>query len=254
MLKISILGGGNIAFHLAKIISQIGDLELLQIYNKSELSKHFNAIKAQKINNLEDIIDADIYLICISDQAISNFSQILPFEGKLVVHTSGNTDMMLLSAKNRRGVLYPVQSFSKEKPIDFSQIPLCIEAEHEEDRIILRAFAEKISLKVHFMNSIQRKYLHISAVFLNNFTNHLWFLSEEICKKNEINFDILRPLLQETFAKTKIMSFYEGQTGPAKRGDTQTLQTHLSLLQGASKEIYETITNSIINTYGGKKL
>lgn len=253
-MKISILGGGNVAFHLAKIISEMQGLELLQIYNRSELSFHFETINTHKINTLQQLIEADIYFICVKDEAISCFSEKIPFENRLVVHTSGNTDMLALSAKNKRGVLYPVQSFTKEKSVDFSQIPLCIEAENQKDAVVLQNFAQKISSKIYSLNSLQRKYLHISAVFLNNFTNHLWFLSEKICQENHIDFEILRPLLQETFTKTQFISFEEAQTGPAKRGDMTTLHNHISLLQETTKEIYITITNSILNTYGRKKL
>lgn len=254
MLKICILGAGNVAFHLAKMISKDETMQLIQMYNRSDFSHHFKEIKTQKINNLNDLKPADIYFLCVKDDVISSFSNDFPFENRLVVHTSGNTDILQISPKNRRGVLYPVQSFSKDKEMNFTQIPLCLETEFAEDMPILTTFAKKISQKVYFMNSLQRKYLHISAVFLNNFANHLWYLSAEICKKNDIDFEILKPLFLETFEKTQLLSFHEAQTGPAKRNDTATIETHLSLLESFEKDIYKTITNSILNTYGTEKL
>ena len=158
--------------------------------------------------------------------------------------------MLLLDKKNRRGVLYPVQSFSKDKELEFKELSFCIEAENKADLLLLMDIAKSFSEKIYIMDSAQRKFLHISAVFLNNFSNHIWFLSEEICKKNNIPFEILKPLLAETYQKTQDLSFFEAQTGPARRGDTQTIDAHLQLLENNEKEIYKILTNSIRNTYG----
>lgn len=250
MKKITILGAGNVAYHFAKQISENKKLILQQIYNQSEFSSHFDKINTEKINDLSQIKPADLHLICIKDEEISSFSKKLPFENQLVVHTSGNTDMLLLDKKNRRGVLYPVQSFSKDKELDFKELSFCIEAENKADLLLLMDIAKSFSEKIYIMDSAQRKFLHISAVFLNNFSNHIWFISEEICKRNNIPFEILKPLLAETYQKTQDLSFFEAQTGPARRGDTQTIDAHLQLLENNEKEIYKILTNSIRNTYG----
>lgn len=250
MKKVTIIGGGNVAFHFAKHISNCPNLHLNQIYNRSELSYHFDTISAEKITNLDALkSDSDLYLICVNDENIEAVSSLLPIENQLVIHTSGNTSIEKINPKNRRGVFYPVQSFSKEKEIDFSKIPFCLEAENEKDFDFLREFSLFFSEKNYKMNSLQRKYLHISAVFLNNFSNHIWHLSEKICNENQIPFEILQPLLKETYQKTEKMSFYQAQTGPAKRKDFKTIQGHLSLLKNDEKEIYKSVTNSILNSY-----
>ncbi|MDO4880993.1 MAG: DUF2520 domain-containing protein [Capnocytophaga sp.] len=250
MKKITILGGGNVAYHFAKKIAELPHFVLSQMYNRRDFSSHFNAIKTEKIHDLAHIKPADLYIICIKDEEISSFSEKLPFENQFVIHTSGNTDMLALNSKNRRGVLYPVQSFSKDKELNFNEIAFCIEAENKTDELFLAEFAQLFSEKIYKMDSQQRKFLHIAAVFLNNFANHIWYLSEEICKKNNIPFDILKPLLSETYTKTQHLSFFEAQTGPARRGDMPTIQKHLDLLENNEKEIYKTLTSSIINTYG----
>lgn len=253
LMKISILGGGNVAYHFAKFIENQKDISLVEVYNRNEFSSHFSEIKARKIYSLGNLSPVDIFLICVKDDAIAQISNDLPFENALVVHTSGNTEMRQLSAKNRRGVVYPAQSFSKEKPINFSEISLCIEAEWASDLQLLKEFSRKITSKVYEMDSQQRQFLHISAVFLNNFTNHLWYLSEKICREQQIPFEILNPLLKETIEKINTLSFFEAQTGPAKRGDLKTIGAHLQKISSSEKEIYQVLTNSILKTYHSEK-
>lgn len=246
-----IIGGGNVAFHLAKNIAAVPSLALLGLYNRSTLSAHFDTIDTFKTTNIAQLPLADIYIIAVKDAAIAEVSHLLPLEGKLVVHTSGNTDMLALDSKNRRGVVYPVQSFSKaHDSLSFAQVPFCIEAEKPTDAVALVSFVKKLSSKVYELNSLQRRYLHVSAVFTNNFVNHLWYLAENICTEQGIPYEILHPLLDETYYKTKNLSFKGAQTGPAMRKDTPTIEQHLSLLSDREKAIYEHITQSIIQTYG----
>lgn len=250
MKTISIIGGGNVAFHLTNHILKNANLKINQIYNRSDFSHHFDIFSVEKITDLTQLKpNSDLYLICVNDENIETVSNILPIENQLVVHTSGNTSIEKINPKNRRGVLYPVQSFSKEKEVDFTKIPFCIEAENEKDFQFLTEIAHFFSEKTYKMDSIQRKFLHISAVFLNNFSNHIWYLSEKLCNENYIPFEILQPLLNETYQKTEKMSFFQAQTGPAKRKDFKTIQAHLSLLKNDEKEIYKSVTNSILNTY-----
>lgn len=248
-MKVSILGAGNVAFHLSKAISENKDLELFQIYNRSDFKDAFFSIKAEKINQIEDLKPCDLIIICVKDEAIAEVSQQIPFKNQLVVHTSGNTDLKALSEKHQRGVLYPVQSFSMGKDLYLKEVPFCVEAEEAQNFETLSQFAEKIGKKAYPMNSLQRKYLHISAVFLNNFTNHLWFLSQRLCLEQNIDFELLRPLLQETFLKSQSLPFYDCQTGPAKRKDLTTIGIHESLLEGQMLSIYQEITSSILKTY-----
>ncbi|GET46840.1 Rossmann-like and DUF2520 domain-containing protein [Capnocytophaga felis] len=253
-LSLSIVGGGNVAFHLMNVFYNNDKIQVKQLCNRSCFTSHFEQFAVEKITNVSFLEPVDICIIAVKDSAIFEVSEKLPFSGNLVVHTSGNTDIDVLSSKNRKGVFYPLQSFSKEVSIDFQKVPICIEAQNSSDLKILRLLAEFITSEVYEINSFQRKILHISAVMMNNFTNHLIAISKEICEENKIPFEILKPLLTETFEKIQKTEPFEAQTGPARRNDRQTIENHLAILSGNRKEIYKTITNSILERYGSKKL
>ena len=171
----------------------------------------------------------------------------------MVVHTSGSVSISAIDNKNRQGVFYPLQTFSKSKEVDFKSIPICIETKNKKDFQILEKVAKSISNIVYKINSEQRKALHIAAVFVCNFVNHLYQIGNDICIENDLPFDILKPLIQETANKIFTLSPNQAQTGPAKRKDTQTINTHMSFLSDENqKEIYKMLTKSIIDN--GKKL
>lgn len=249
-LSVSIIGGGNVAFHLVNFLCNKEEIEVKQLCNLSGFTSHFDAFTFDKITNISDLKVTDICIIAVKDEAIAEVSQALPFSNTLVIHTSGNTNMNVIDDKNRRGVFYPLQSFSKTKKIDFEYVPICIETENDQDFTLLRRFTEIFTSKIYKMDSHQRKMLHISAVFVNNFTNHLVEIGHKICKENSIPTEILSPLLSETFEKLEKLSPYDAQTGPARRGDKQTIENHIALLNGKEKEIYIKITDSILKTYG----
>ena len=254
-ISVTIIGGGNVAYHLAKAFYQHPEVQLLQLYNRSAFGTEFDVFQLPKTHSLEALIPVDVYLLAVSDQAITPLSEALPFQGKLVVHTSGNTPMEAIHPKNRRAVWYPLQSFSKNTSIDFSAVPICLEAEHPTDMTsFLLPLAQSLSAKNYLLNSYQRRILHLAAVFLNNFSNHQITISQRLCQENKIPFELLTPLLTETLTKLQTMSAYEAQTGPARRTDQQTIDAHLELLSGIEKEMYQIITKSIINTYGRKEL
>ena len=250
MKKVVLLGGGNVAYHLAQRLTENPQYQLVQLYNRSPLSTAFDAIAVEKTTQLEALLPADIYILSVRDDAIAALSEQLPFEGRLVVHTSGSVPMQALSARQRRGVFYPLQSFSIAQAVDFSKVPFCLETEEVADYALLEGLAKVFSPKCYAIDSLQRQYLHVAAVFLNNFTNHLWYLSQQICTREGIPFELLQPLLEETYLKGQQLSFFEGQTGPAKRGDRAVIEKHLALLQGIEKDIYRDISTSILRTYG----
>ena len=140
-----------------------------------------------------------------------------------------------------------LQTFSKEKEIDFSTVPFCLEAENKEDYLLLEKIAKTIGRKIYSVNSEQRKALHIAAVFVNNFTNHLYTIGNDICEKHQVPFEILQPLIQETSEKIKTLSPKKAQTGPAIRNDKKTIKSHLELLSKEQQEIYKLITQAIKN-------
>ena len=252
MIKVVLLGAGNVAFHLTKKLLKSTSIELVQVYNRNLDKIAYLTNETAITTEISELKEADLYIICVSDNAISKFSEQLNFERKLVVHTSGATDLAVLKCNANKGVLYPLQSFSKEKKVDFSEVPFCLEAENSEDLELLQKITNDIGSPSYKINSEQRKTLHVSAVFVNNFVNHLYQIGSEICSEQHIPFEILAPLIKETALKIEDLTPFEAQTGPAKRNDTATIETHLSLLTKNQQKIYILLTQSIINTYGEK--
>lgn len=253
MIQVVLIGSGNLAHHLISILVQNQNIDLVQVFSrqKQNVSKFLDS---QKItDNLEELVKADVYILAISDDAIASVSAQLPFENRLVVHTAGGVSMNSLDKKNRRGVFYPLQTFSKNTPIDFSEITICLESETDSDYVILEKTAQVFSNKILKINTEQRKALHTSAVFVNNFVNHLYQIGNEICIENNLSFEILKPLILETAHKINSVSPIEAQTGPAIRNDFQTIESHLNILKNENhKSIYKTLTQSI--EQHGKKL
>lgn len=246
MISVNIIGSGNVAQHLISVFQQTENIVLQQVFaRKSENINHL--VSADKITNqYSDIKPADITIISVTDDAITEVSSQLTFENQLVVHTSGSMGLDSLNTKNRRGVFYPLQTFSKAKAINFKMVPICLETENESDYSILETLAKAVSDKVFKINSEQRQSLHVAAVFSCNFVNHLYQLGKEICDKNQVPFEILLPLIQETADKISTLSPLEAQTGPAKRNDQKTIEKHLSFLDDENKKtIYQLLTRSI---------
>ncbi|OCB73924.1 hypothetical protein B0A79_11710 [Flavobacterium piscis] len=246
MIRITVIGSGNVAQHLIKAFAKSELVEIVQVYarKKEALS---SLIEFDKItSDFEELQESDLYIIAVSDKAIADVSKQLPFQNRIVVHTSGAASLDVLDAKNRKGVFYPLQTFSKNKEIDFSIVPLCLEAENTFDFRVLETVAKSISNAVFAINSDQRKALHVAAVFVNNFTNHLYHIGKEICGEHQVPFEILRPLIQETAEKINTLDPVDAQTGPAKRNDTNTIAAHLDYLTNENqKNIYKLITQSI---------
>jgi predicted short-subunit dehydrogenase-like oxidoreductase (DUF2520 family) len=253
MIRVSIIGSGNVAQHLIVAFSKTTDIELVQVFARKDAAVAHLTSPDKIYTNFNDIIAADLFIIAITDDAITEVSAAIPFSNELVVHTSGSVSIEAIDNKNRPGVFYPLQTFSKSKEVDFKIIPICIETKNEKDFEILEKVAKSISNTVYKINSEQRKALHIAAVFVCNFVNHLYQIGNNICIKNDLPFDILKPLIQETANKILTLSPNQAQTGPAKRKDTQTINAHLSFLSDDNqKEIYKMLTKSIIDN--GKKL
>lgn len=246
MIKATIIGSGNVAQHLIQAFQKSDSVEVLQVFSRQKNSVEQLVDDAKIIDNWHSISEAEIYIIAVSDSAIAEVSLNLPFENRLVVHTSGSLPMDELNSKNRRGVFYPLQTFTKGKEVDFSVIPVCLESEVDDDYTILEDLAEAIKSKHYLISSGQRKSLHVAAVFVNNFTNHLYQIGKDICNEHQLPFEILKPLIAETANKVQSLSPLEAQTGPAKRHDQNTIDAHLALLTDTTqREIYKILTKSI---------
>jgi predicted short-subunit dehydrogenase-like oxidoreductase (DUF2520 family) len=253
MIRLSIIGSGNVAQHLIQAFSKTAEIELVQVFSRNPEAVSLVVPNDKIISDVGELKAVDLTIIAVSDDAIAEVSKQLAFQNQLVVHTSGSVAMEALDSKNRKGVFYPLQTFSKSKEVDFRVIPICLEAENENDLQLLTNVAKTISNSIANVDSVQRKALHVAAVFVSNFTNHLYQIGNEICEENNLSFDILKPLIQETASKILSLPPKEAQTGPAKRKDTQTINAHLNFLTDENqKEIYKMLTKSIIDN--GKKL
>lgn len=251
MISIVLMGAGNLACHLFKVFNSSKEVSVIQWYNRSlekiqSYSSHVNLCY-----DVNDLKLADIYIMAVSDDAIAQLSNLLPFENRRVVHTSGSVSIHALNKKHKRGVFYPLQTFSKNVDINFENVPFCVEALEKEDLNVLKALAQAINSPVYKISTEQRQTLHLAAVFVNNFANHLFRIGHEITDIKHINFDILKPLIHETAKKVQNVSPYIAQTGPALRNDKSTIKRHLKLLTNEThKEIYTLLTNSIKQTHG----
>lgn len=255
MIQVVILGAGNVATHLIKAFEKSSSTEVVQVFNRSKKALDLLSFTGNKTTDIKSLMEADCYIISVPDDAVHKLSESIPFSDRLVVHTSGSVSMEQLNSKNRRGVFYPLQTFSKERAVDFSQVPVCIEAENTSDLKVLNELASSVSKSVFEVNSDKRKQLHLAAVFVCNFVNHLYQIGYDLSENNGIPFSILKPLINETAAKIENANPKDMQTGPAKRNDLHTIEKHLNLLeQPLQKEIYQLLSQSIQETYGREKL
>ncbi len=249
MLSIVLLGSGNVAGHIFKAISKTKGAKVIQVYGRDTSKLRDFEEHTQITTDYNAILEADIYIIAVKDAAIQKVSEYLGDKKGLVVHTSGSASIDVLKSE-RKGVFYPLQSFTKDRDINFKTIPICLESENLKDLEILETLAKQLSDSVHLIDSEERKTLHLAAVFVNNFTNHLFYIADEICNQNELDFKILKPLVEETINKTRFLSPKEAQTGPARRNDIETMQRHLEDLKNTThKKIYQVLSESIKTTY-----
>ncbi|TKC65377.1 DUF2520 domain-containing protein [Pedobacter hiemivivus] len=248
-MKIVCIGSGNVASHMAKAFEENG-ADIVQVWSRELVNAQAlaNEIGAQAIFDLK-LVDkyADLYLIAVKDDAIAKVAKELKEINGIVVHTSGATDMEVLAGFKNYGVFYPLQTFSKQQPIDFIHVPLCLEANTEENMSALQLMAMKLTPLIYEVETKKREVLHVAGVFANNFVNHLYQLSHQILKKNDLDFELLRPLIMETAVKVQDALPEDVQTGPAVRNDKKTILKHEELLKRTPhlQEIYKNLSNSI---------
>ncbi len=252
--NIAIIGSGNVAWHLAPELENAGH-RVVEVFSRNV--KNANAIikrlySAELITTIDfSESEAEIFIICISDDAIKQIAQeiVLP-ENSIVVHTSGSISMKKLgyTATDHIGVFYPLQTFTKGKRIFFEDIPILIEAENKFTSRVLKNLGKSISKKVIRVNSKDRMAIHVAAVFACNFTNHMFGMAEGILKGQGFEFELLRPLIAETINKSLDLGPKNAQTGPAARADFKTLDKHMAFLEGKEgKKLYKFITENILN-------
>ena len=247
-MKINIIGRGNVASQFVKKFNTIPKLKILHWYSRSfEKTVDNNGIK--RTNNLKDLKNADINFLMVSDDVVKKISKKITNK-TFTVHSSGIHNLEELNNKGGKGVFYPIQTFSKKKDVEFKNLPICIESDTKSNFLKLKNLIKLLEAKPVLMNSNNRKYLHLSATIVNNFTNHLYTNAKDICIENNIPFVLFKNLINETTSNALSLSPRKSQTGPAKRNDRQTINKHLELLENNSfKKVYKTLTESIIKYY-----
>ncbi|MBK5194737.1 MAG: DUF2520 domain-containing protein [Proteiniphilum sp.] len=248
-MKIVFLGSGNVATHLAKALHAAGH-RIIQVFSRSQENATLLADKvgAEAVSRLHLInTEADLYLFSVKDDALQEVILQMPQTKGVWAHTAGSLPMTLFSSrKEEYGVIYPLQTFGKNRELNFIDIPLFIEGSTPATVLFLENLARYISREVHQLPGEKRRYLHLAAVFACNFVNHMYTLSSDILLKEDIPFAMLRPLIAETMAKVTVMTPREAQTGPAVRNDEEVMRNHLELITHPQlKELYTLISKSI---------
>lgn len=248
-MKIAILGSGNVAYHLAKMFKE-KNIPISQIFGRNEKDLQEISEQFEIPFSTTELADAELYFIAVNDDAVAAISKNIKNQNSLVAHTSGSLPKEILEGNYRKASFYPLQTFSKSKMLQYSEIPFFVEAENEADSQILANLALKISEKVMKSDYEKRKYIHLTAVFACNFVNHLFARAKEISDSQHIPFDYFLPLIKETTLKIEKIEPKLAQTGPAIRNDEKILQLHEALItEEEHLKIYQVMNESIKKMY-----
>jgi predicted short-subunit dehydrogenase-like oxidoreductase (DUF2520 family) len=254
-IPILMVGAGNLAWHLG-IAMKSSELHITQVWsrhlnNAEELAKELSCIAT---DNIEDISNFNgIILFCIPDHVIPFFASKIKNTNSIIVHTSGSTNISVIEKHaSQSGVFYPLQTFIKSKPDKkFKDVPVLIESTTPHVDEILVFWTNAIEARLYRLNSQQRMNIHVAAVFSCNFTNHMISIAKDLAQENNLDFNLLKPLITETLTNLLHFNSKEIQTGPAIRKDTDTIQKHLNSLSSHPDyaKIYSFVTDSIIKMH-----
>lgn len=271
-MKIVLIGAGNLATHLGKALHAAGH-DMVQVFSRTMQSAETLAslLDAEPLTDIAQVRDdADVYIFSVKDSALVQLvAQLCRHEAdglgedgavnalrkakkgeheRVFLHTAGSMPMSVFKGMAQHyGVLYPMQTFSKQREVDFSIIPCFVEANDEFAQKQIEGLAREISGRVYQLSSEDRKYLHLSAVFACNFANHCYAISQELLEEHGIPFDVMLPLINETAAKVHEMKPKDAQTGPAVRYDENVLGKQSKLLENHPhfKKVYDSMSKSI---------
>lgn len=238
-MRISIIGSGNVGSHLAKKLYSLKH-DIVQVFSRtlSNAQAVANLVDASAIDDLREVNgQVDVIFVSVPDDYIEDVSNRLGSVDALIVHTSGSVASTVLSKHQRFGVFYPMQTFQKDLDLSWKGVPTFLLANSDKDRDVLQSLAGQMEVQAQFIDDQQRAALHVAAVFANNYTNHMLVIAERIMRENNLDYNLLKPLIQRTFDSDKLP--YTIQTGPAQRGDEQTLERQLGFLE--NDERYQTI-------------
>lgn len=253
-MQVVIIGSGNTATVFGKLVLQKGH-QIVQVLGRNSLavSKLATQLNAAAVNSYSEInLDADLYILAVSDNAITEVAQKIDLVNKTIVHTAGSVPKSVLNeVSDSYGVIWPLQTLRKEIEQKIPEIPLMIDGNNEETIKIITSFALSLSKNVKFADDMEREKTHLAAVIASNFTNHLFALTDDFCEKENLDFQMLIPLIVETADRMKYSMPADVQTGPAARTDIVTIEKHLQLLElhPYLKKLYLRMSNSIMQSH-----
>lgn len=235
---ILLVGNGNVGSHLAK--------------HFSHLNIAFQQVNGRTLNVSDwQTSSFELIILAVKDDAIATLAEKLSVLNVPIVHTSGATPTTVFAGTiEQYGSFYPLQSFSKAQAVDWQEVPICIEANTEHLYQLLHQLAQQCSPLVRRVSDEQRATLHVAAVFANNFTNYMYRIAADICTQQDLDFDLLKPLIRQSAEKIRFAQPKDVQTGPAKRGDTLTIERHLGIIEAnfpEYKSIYTLLTKEILD-------
>ncbi|HEY5510449.1 MAG TPA: DUF2520 domain-containing protein [Prolixibacteraceae bacterium] len=249
-MRIVLFGTGNLATRLG-IALRAKNADIVQVYGRTCSGA---SILAEKLGcsfstSLKEIdTSAELLILAVSDEAIAEIASNIPVGNRLIVHTAGSIEMDVLAPySDNYGVFYPLQTLSRDREVDFSHVPVCIEANHSFNLEKLNQLASLLSDTVVRIDSDQRRQLHLAAVFVCNFVNHFYSIGEQLMLEQQLDFDLLKPIIQETAAKVLQHSPQSVQTGPAVRDDKTVMNQHLKMLSDHPEwqNLYSLISKNI---------
>jgi predicted short-subunit dehydrogenase-like oxidoreductase (DUF2520 family) len=249
--RITLIGAGNVATNLGAALKAKGHI-IHQVFSRSHqsamiLGHAFNCDFTTKLTDLND--KTDLIIVAIHDDSIYEILEKLKIKDKLIVHTSGTTPLSIFKDNNFKqyGIFYPLQTFSKHDIESLLPIPISVEAPNKKIENELIEIASSISKKVFLLDSEKRKALHVAAVFANNFSNYMFYISQQILEDENISFELIKPLIKRTVEKLDSSTPYESQTGPASRNDQKIIANHLEFLKGKKdfQQVYALLSESL---------
>lgn len=247
-MRISIIGSGNVATHLALALYGRGHkIDQIWSRNLDHATTLAQRVEANPIDDISQLIpNANVYILAVADDAIRFLAKDIRVGNALVLHTSGATPKEVLEdCSFRFGVLWSPQTFIRDVALEYNELPFCIEGSDPKTEDDIEEFIGMISQHIYHTNLQQRQYLHLSAVFVNNFTNGLYGIAQKICREHDVPFEILHPLVLNTARKVQWGDVRYQLTGPAVRNDTKTLAVHRKLLADdkATLQLYNRLTD-----------
>ncbi len=252
-VRVGLFGAGNVGLHLLRRMHQAEGVEVTGLWNRHPERWGEWQARYPVVRRPEDMPPADVYILALKDDVLGDFSARLKDRNILTVHTSGAQPSAVLQTP-RKGVFYPLQTFVHNREVDWSRVPLLVYAPDDRDEKLLQDLARRLSPLVYKVDDAQRARLHVAAVFASNYTNAMWQMARDLLAGENLDTEILKPLLEKTFAHLLEADPREMLTGPARRGDRHTIRRHLDLLRRSGRQdlarIYEEIARWILARYG----